>query len=101
MVLAAVLEETSVASILYALLPLPPTMLRVLRVARLLRAVRLLRGFKGLRNIAMTLLLAFPQFLNVGFFLALVIFVYAPLSTALGHVPMPLSPMATRPSTAL
>ena len=61
-------------------------MLRVLRVARLLRAVRLLRGFKGLRNIAMTLLLAFPQFLNVGFFLALVIFVYAPLSTALGHV---------------
>lgn len=83
LVLTAVLEESSIAVILHDILPIPPTVLRVLRIARLLRAVRLLRGFKGLRNIAMTLILAFPQFLNVGFFLALVIFIYSILGVQL------------------
>ena len=76
LIVAALLEEFA-AELVEEYLPLPPMLLRVMRIARVLRAVRLLRNFEKLRNVIITLLLSFPSFLNVGFFLALVIFVYA------------------------
>jgi len=80
--LLSLLDEFA-TEVISDLLPLPPMLLRVLRVARVLRAVRMFRSFKGLRTVVTTLLLSFPSFLNVGFLLSLVTFVYAVLGVHL------------------
>lgn len=82
LVVLSLLDEFA-TEVISAILPLPPMLLRVLRVARVLRAVRMFRSFKGLRTVVTTLLLSFPSFLNVGFLLSLVTFVYAVLGVHL------------------
>ena len=81
------LADQFASDLLMTVLPVPPTILRVMRVARVLRILRLLKNLKGLRDLVMTLVFAFPGLLNVGALLSLVIFMYAPLHTALGHSP--------------
>ena len=85
LVLAALIEEEHLpfAPILQETFPFPPTMLRVARFARVLRAVRLLRTFEGLRHLSLSLLVAFPQFLNAGIFVLLIIFLYGVLGVEL------------------
>ena len=60
-------------------LPVPPTLLRVLRVARVLRILRLVKNLKGLRDLALTLVYAFPALVNVSALLFIVSFIYAVL----------------------
>ena len=73
------LADQFFSDLLMALLPFPPTMIRVLRVARVLRILRLLKNLKGLRDLVMTLVFAFPALINVSCLLGLVIFMYAVL----------------------
>jgi hypothetical protein len=65
--------------LLMSILPVPPAVLRVLRVARVLRVLRLLKNFKGLRDLVMTLVLAFPALANVGTLLTIVMYMYSVL----------------------
>ena len=67
--------------LLLLVLPVPPTMLRVLRVARVLRILRLVKNplFKGLRDLALTLVYAFPAMINIGALLLLTMFIFAVL----------------------
>ena len=65
--------------LLLMFLPVPPTLLRVLRVARVLRILRLVKNLKGLRDLALTLVYAFPSLVNVGALLFVVTFIYGVL----------------------
>ena len=90
LVVAALLEQFANEAV-ERYLPVPPMLLRVMRIARVLRAVRLLRQFGALRNVITTLLLSFPSFLNVGFCLSLVIFMYAVLGLSMFTVRLSLN----------
>ena len=99
LVVTALLEQFA-AEAVERYLPVPPMLLRVMRIARVLRAVRLLRQFAALRNVIMTLLLSIPSFVNVGFCLSLVIFMYGVLGLSMLTLPLtfpeaPLDPPPT------
>ena len=51
----------------------------MLRVARVLRILRLVKNLKGLRDLALTLVYAFPALVNVGTLLFVVTFIYGVL----------------------
>ena len=78
LVCVSLMDQFFLELLLY-FLPVPPTLLRVLRVARVLRILRLVKNLKGLRDLALTLVYAFPALVNVGALLFIVSFIYAVL----------------------
>eukprot|EP00327_Prymnesium_parvum_P044618 CAMPEP_0205857742 /NCGR_PEP_ID=MMETSP1083-20121108/3824_1 /ASSEMBLY_ACC=CAM_ASM_000430 /TAXON_ID=97485 /ORGANISM="Prymnesium parvum, Strain Texoma1" /LENGTH=1580 /DNA_ID=CAMNT_0053219251 /DNA_START=327 /DNA_END=5070 /DNA_ORIENTATION=+ len=65
------------------LLPVPPSLLRVVRLVRVFRILRLFKGSKGIRDLITTIVISLPSLGNVGALLVVVTFIYSVVGVSL------------------